>query len=505
MSARESDGRQILPSAVVSISRGPAMKLVAFIKLLAALLLAVHCLSCVTSDGGRVDSGTHWMQICLHDSDCGEWRCICGVCTTSCLETASCLDENSECVMPTGEGRQECAAAYGASNSEGMPDLCLAQCESDADCLELRSDLACHDGLCLPSSDDSNGELVCTRDMCSAYPEPVTFICSVGPPAPPDCSLSFDGTCRWVATNCRDDSCTENSDCNPRFRCTAQDACAADPDCISCPTCVGECVLSEPDCSSDEDCLGDTICNDGWCVGPVCDANDDCESFEQCRDNYCQARPCDALVPCGAREECVEGFCEAMSCELDSECALQDFCDEGFCVPADCVESVDEVCGIDRQTWPNRCRARASHVSVLHEGPCMTACPTTECATQRPEASSACDDGTRAGSFCVSTRGEICDWVTLTCPPPNSCTDDGDCAPGLVCTASLFCLDGPDGADTGECYGWCEDPARICTEDECGDVGEVTPAACEGGGVAEPVCRRNEPLDGCTWRAALCE
>lgn len=62
-------------------------------------------LACSSSDSevASTDTNTNWLKLCDEDADCGdELSCLCGVCSTTCSESAQCLENwsGSECRVP---------------------------------------------------------------------------------------------------------------------------------------------------------------------------------------------------------------------------------------------------------------------------------------------------------------------------------------------------------------------------------------------------------------------
>jgi hypothetical protein len=112
-------------------------------KLVAVLaLLLSSCGGATTDLAGGVGSNTNWLTPCVDGGSCGgDLSCLCGVCTTSCSNTA--CSSNTQCVVPS--------SGTCASTSE---PVCVALCASDTSCVA------------------SLGEgFVCVAGRCEAQPE----------------------------------------------------------------------------------------------------------------------------------------------------------------------------------------------------------------------------------------------------------------------------------------------------------------------------------------------
>lgn len=83
---------------------------------------------------GGTDSNTHWLDQCSNDTECGDLKCYCGLCTAACAgdEACSALGSNATC-----EGRP-----FGCQVAAGV---CVASCETSMDC---PAGLRCEAGLC---------------------------------------------------------------------------------------------------------------------------------------------------------------------------------------------------------------------------------------------------------------------------------------------------------------------------------------------------------------------
>lgn len=432
---------------------------------------------CNAITGGRLDSGTHWLTACEFDTECGDSRCVCGVCTDTCETAASCVEDAAECLVPTGAGRQECAAA-----SFPTAALCLANCATDAECIVLRDDLICRDGLCLPGPTVPADDMACTPEMCGTAPMVPERLCDDGSGAGPRCVQAFDGDCGWVVTTCDDFGCYTQSDCAPGTRCNANELCLPDPQCSTCSACFGLCLEGELECGADASCEDDDICENGTCIPPECGTAAECETGQIC----------------------IAGRCEPAECTTDNDCPAREVCEGGLCENPQCTDVDEPVCDVAGETWLNACRARVARAEALHVGECVAACDPSTCGPVPGVQVTTCTDGSRAGPFCVRRAEERCTWEIMACPDSSVCSDDADCGDGETCTAADFCVDHPNGAAAEPCYGWCDHPGRICSSDECGATGDLDTQTCDDGSSAAPLCRRDDPESVCSWRAAFC-
>lgn len=103
--------------------------------------LLLLSLGACRSESPSVGSQTNWLKVCEKPADCGEFDCICGVCTTSCSETTGCSElPDASCIAKTEPG--VVAACDGKAGDTGM---CLPSCE-DEPCADGTE---CQAGVCL--------------------------------------------------------------------------------------------------------------------------------------------------------------------------------------------------------------------------------------------------------------------------------------------------------------------------------------------------------------------
>ena len=310
------------------------------------------------------------------DNDCGcgcvadaairctedEYRCRDG----ECIDRQYLCDEDFDCAA--GEDENDCGPQCPAPDvicpafcddpdagievPEGCP---IPRCECELDCQDpddpriryIREDPAQCRGLDLAAACAEGDETFVDDCGCGCIAE--VFICA------DDAFRCADGGCipaDWECDFARD--CEDGSDEVPIRDC-APEECFDDE--FQCQT--GECLLLDYRCDDVEDCLdGDDEEN---CAGGECPAD-----LEVCV-RICAGRP--PNLPVGCREpQCA---CGPQACQNNADCDEGDLCRDGRCVPnCDCPRLRDPVCGVDGETYDNRCRARCAGVEVEAEGVC---------------------------------------------------------------------------------------------------------------------------------------
>jgi glucuronoarabinoxylan endo-1,4-beta-xylanase len=117
-------------------------------------LLAIGCaLGCdPTSRPETIDSQTNWLRSCQTDSQCGDTKCLCGVCTSPCMEDSGCVNR------------------HGAACVTAEEDGAIAQCGG------ARPPAA---GLCMPRCDDAtpcSNKQMCVAGVCTPVPTPTATV-----------------------------------------------------------------------------------------------------------------------------------------------------------------------------------------------------------------------------------------------------------------------------------------------------------------------------------------
>lgn len=112
-----------------------------------ALLLCFSCSPGPAPDGG---SETHFLQLC--GGGCAApAACVCGVCTTTCIEPADCGEHGAQatCVpLAPRVAEQRCDDAAFAT-------ICDAECVLSSDCAWLGSSFTCQSGYCRSGASSS--------------------------------------------------------------------------------------------------------------------------------------------------------------------------------------------------------------------------------------------------------------------------------------------------------------------------------------------------------------
>jgi glucuronoarabinoxylan endo-1,4-beta-xylanase len=111
-----------------------------------SILLAIGCgLACDPKASPQtIDSQTNWLKSCQIDSQCGDSKCLCGVCTSPCAEDAACADrDGASCVSAKEPG----AIAQCGGTRPPTAGLCMPRCD-DAPCADKKQ--MCVAGVCTP-------------------------------------------------------------------------------------------------------------------------------------------------------------------------------------------------------------------------------------------------------------------------------------------------------------------------------------------------------------------
>jgi hypothetical protein len=256
-------------------------------------------LSLVASCGGKAsvdgtDSHTHWLKECEADSECGDLRCICGVCTKACDEGANCLQFGAEtscevpkgcdargptaCVLPTPGGGGGGGSSGGSTSSGGAP------AGMDCEAMDAASDGTRCAGI---AGYTWNGS-VCTAVLCGCAGSECGRIFATAD----ECDRAFR---ECYAERGIGRSCENHADCMVQTRlCCEPCSTADDPQ---------EILLAT---SSDSP----TLRAAGICLGDQTGGCDDCAPFQHH----------------GVYASCVEGECRLLDVTEQAKCQTVDDC-----------------------------------------------------------------------------------------------------------------------------------------------------------------------------------
>ncbi|HEX2734981.1 MAG TPA: hypothetical protein VHM70_25425, partial [Polyangiaceae bacterium] len=453
------------------------MKRHSLLSLLLPWVLATGLYACAsdkTSDP-ITSSQTHWLSKCDDSSDCdGDFQCVCGLCTASCKEEASCseLGTNSTCA-PT-DGASACGNA--------APDnICVQHCKAG----KCAAGLECVNDACLP--------MASTGDAGGPAPEPTT-----PSNTPPGVNCDAYPTCD-VNTQCATGECYSFAECSSAICIDGNEACT-----LSCPnpdTCmtldsypaqlacedkVPAIPNSKPDapvglvCSDYYACSLDLPCESGTCFsfdecgGAICVEQDTaCSLTCPDPDNCALAKSIPPQITCEGRVAPKPG--NPKQPEPTEPTDPNSSTDGGMPGPkgVDCSEHV--ACGVNSPACPEGqdCMSLGCNVAICIETDiaCEESCPDPKqcallesfpeqisCDGRVPahgEANPGPDGGSvvTCGDSVCTTGGRCCDHCTgecssleLVCPddvdPNHSCDLDagaGEVCGNTVCGANERC------------------------------------------------------------------
>jgi hypothetical protein len=268
-----------------------------------ALCLSVLACGKTLSNTGT-DSATHWLKRCSSDAECGSLECLCGVCTKTCTEAASC--PNAALAL--------CEAAPAASC--GSAELvCSAECQTDADCSAVRSGLVCAANRCstpeeAPGGGGNGGSGGSGGDDCSALPQ-CEFLCPEGTVNPVDAD-GCTHTCECVAPPPPD--CTDEPG-EPRDGCVPPAPDSGGRDCSSIPECEFLCPEGTVNPIDENGCTHSCECvNPGTPAGTA-------SLFFTCGDPVCQGYTPNGSTPLCSTERAGDACqVEGTRCDPRDEC-----------------------------------------------------------------------------------------------------------------------------------------------------------------------------------------
>lgn len=274
--------------------------------------------------------------------------------------------------------------------------------------------------------------------------------------------------------------------------------------CVDCepPACpdVAPCdLVCEGGYTFDDEGCRACACAQTGCVPEDCDEGEACQGGECVPTCEC---PGDLQAVCGddrvtygnrCRAECAgaavvgEGRCPEINCR-EAGCEDGEACVDGRCVSAcECPSELVPVCGLSGATYSNACQARCARDRVEYGGRCIQ---------NRCEGPGDCGDD----EICVAAlrvpenqrrcRGEVegpCITECMPMPRGRPCMDDGGRGGHGACPGGMVCAFLSGAAERGICLASCE--IR-------GGEGECQPSSrCAPDSRGELVCRERCPCE----------
>jgi hypothetical protein len=484
------------------------------------------CTGAPTCDGYACEAGVN-----VEDgTSCGtDAVCVGGTCQAGCTTDEQCDDGNvctgvESCNLDTFTCQNGAAPGDGTQCGDNANDVCLG-------------DTCMYDVACLVDTDCPDDGNICNGDQtCSA-----SFTCQAGTNLPNGTScgddlVCFNGACR--------EGCTIDADCDDGLLCNGVETCdsitnqcqagtgpgdgtqcGGDTDvCINevCESvqCVtdGHCPDDGNVCTGAPSCGGDYTCQTGANVdnGTVCGAGDVC--FDgTCREGCTTDAECDDGLVCNGTETCDLGTftCQSGTAPGDgTQCGATalDICLGDVCDTVECTEDMHcpddgNVCtGAPSCGGDYTCQAGANEPNgsvcgselVCFDGTCREGCTTdAECDDGLVcNGAETCDPGTftcQAGT--PLANGTVCGSETDVCVNqicvPDSCTSNGQCSDGNVCTGtetcnftSYQCEVGAAPGDGTQCGATALD---VCIGESCENVECVSDTYCDDDNVCTGV------------------
>ncbi len=359
---------------------------------------------------GAVDAACHGVEV-LHGGECGATCSANEPCrngstcnpVADCPSPCGCASFCDSCICPDifapvcgtdGKTYGNACEARCAGIEVEHEGPCREECECNADCPQ---GTVCRDSECTQACD-----IACLVFDPVCGTDGKTYGCGQEDAACHGVDVLFEGEC---PQRCRTDGdCPRGNTCEATD-CDSPCGCASfcqgcncpdvfDPVCgvdgktygNSCEArCAGVAIGHEGECRTEcrcnADCAGGNVCQQGQC-GPACEfdcfvADPVCGTDGNtyvCGREDAQCHGASVLFegPCPDRcepgDECPDGTACTPNPNCPSPCGCASFCGSD----CNCDAVFEPVCGIDRQTYGNACRARCAGVGVAADGPCPT-------------------------------------------------------------------------------------------------------------------------------------
>ena len=453
----------------------------------------------------------------------------------------------SVCVLSGGFA--DCGGCQDGADPCPSPagDLCSENCQGGR-CVECFTNADCDDG------NACNGLETCMDEVFAVAGSIICGACQNGTPV--SCSDGFDctiDTCVPTAGAPNQFTCSNvpsNAFCDDGLACNGTETCCVAPECttlvvagpgggINLTGCVSG---TPPNCDDVINCTLDACVE---CTTADCPENPLCTSEDCTRGYRCTSTPNDSM--CGDTVDCTTNKCDPPASAFPHGCVFipdDAFCDDGLfcngnetCDPdctvaggcTGCVDGTPPNCNDGVQCTTESCNEVDHCVNTPRDAFCSDGiecngadtcvggrCPTPVlcclpgkgCFTS-PDISE-CENATTAGEPLVPLcYSDSCPTAICCYPTESDCTEDpvapaaclGDGGIPIcgACQSVVCCVtDGVFGCDPGVSPEACVDSGRTPA---CGDclVRCCFPDTVVAGGVGQPGCIEDMPLDLCTF------
>jgi hypothetical protein len=239
------------------------------------------------ADEDVADTQNQFLKACEDSGDCGEFKCVCGVCTLACEDEEECRDRIGGATCVRSDDLEECET--------DLDRICVAGCSDEDDC---RKDQACVDRLCfdIPEGvrcrdyEECDVDTPCEDgDHCIAFPACGGALC-IDPEAA--CALSCPNSDGCALA----ESYPEQLFCDGKVDADPGDG-LNEPPGVSCDA-YDTCAIGETCDGNDADCVSIRGCPEPICIDPVeaCDLS--CPNPNECEiaESYPLQIGCEGMV-----------------------------------------------------------------------------------------------------------------------------------------------------------------------------------------------------------------